>query len=85
LWPFSRFAAYGSDFSADGTTPVEDPDEQAILGEIVAMRSRGMSLGKIAQALNERDIPTKRRIGRWRRQSIAAILRRHTNNGGTRA
>ncbi len=68
---------YGFDLAADGTTLVENPAETEVVGQIQAMRSKGMTLQRIAQSLTDRRIPTK--TGRsecWQHKTIGRILAR---------
>jgi site-specific DNA recombinase len=51
---------YGSRLAADGIRLLPDDKEQATLIDLRTMRERGMSWQKIADALNERGIPTKK-------------------------
>ena len=68
---------YGSDLSEDGTTLVPNDAEQAVIRDIQTMRSQGATLGKIAQALTERGVPTKTgKSPRWTHQAVARILNR---------
>ena len=53
--------------------PVER--EQAVIRDILTMRKEGMSYEKIADALNERGIPSPR-AGSWHSTRIRAIVRR---------
>ena len=50
---------YGFNLADDGRTLVENPDEQAVIEEIRAMRSTGNKLKQIANALTDRGVPTK--------------------------
>ncbi len=68
---------YGFDLAEDGVTLVENPEEQAIIEEIHAMRSRGMKLKQIAADLTEQSIPTKTGNTHWGHQAIARILSRN--------
>ena len=45
------------------------------------MRAGGVSYPKIARALTERGILTKRGNRRWRHETVAGLVKRHGNNG----
>ncbi len=75
---------YGYDLAPDGITLVENEAESAVIADILAMRGRGVSYPKIARALTERGIPTKRGKGQWRHETVAGLFKRHSSNGGTR-
>ena len=75
---------YGYDLAEDGATLVENPEEQLVIEEILAMRDRGLSFEKIAEELTERKVPTKRGNGHWNQATIRGLVKRHTKNGGTR-
>ena len=70
---------FGFDLADDGITLVENPAEQAVIDDILAMRARGMSFPKIARRLTERGIPTKRGNGgtQWNQATINGLVRRH--------
>lgn len=70
----SRWAEYGHDHTDDGRI-VENPDEQAIIREIVEMRDKQVPIAKIARTLTKRGIPTKNGAA-WSRQAIYRIIRR---------
>lgn len=68
---------YGCNLASDGVALVENPAEQAVIADIVAMRQAGRSFQKIADTLTDRRIPTKTgKSDRWAWQAVAAILRR---------
>ena len=68
---------YGFDLAANGTTLVPNEAEQAVIADIRAMRSKGMTLEAIAKTLTTRDIPTKTgKSTRWTHQAVARILSR---------
>ena len=68
---------YGFDLGDDGATLVPNEAEQAVIADIRAMRSRGMKLKKIADALTARGVPTKTgRSDRWTHHAVARILKR---------
>ena len=68
---------FGFDLAADGSTLVPSENEQVVIADIRAMRSRGLKLRKIADALTRRDVPTKTgRSVRWTHQAVARILSR---------
>ena len=68
---------YGFNLADDGTTLIPNEPERAVIRDIRTMRSHGMTLGKIAQALTERGIPTKTgKSPHWTHQAVARILNR---------
>ena len=68
---------FGFDLADDGSTLLPNGTEQAIIADIRAMRSRGMKLQKIADALTEQGVPTKTGRSRaWTHQAVARILKR---------
>ena len=68
---------FGFDLAGDGVTLVPNESEQAVIADIRAMRSSGMTLEAIAKTLTTRDIPTKTgRSPRWTHQAVARILDR---------
>ena len=68
---------YGFDLSADGVALVPNETEQAVIGDIKAMRSRGMKLKQIASELTARVVPTKTgKSSRWTHQAVARIVAR---------
>ena len=68
--------AYGWSLMDDGNTLAPNESEQAVISLILQLRSEGVSLRKIADELNERSIPTKKRRGIWTHNSIRSILSR---------
>ncbi len=50
--------------------------EQQVIVEILTMRERDVSYQKIADALTQRGIPTKRGNGTWNQATIRGILKR---------
>ena len=77
----SRHIPYGYDLGADGIALTENPEEQVVITEIMRLRAAGMSLAKIAQALTERGIQTKRGNTRWAHKTVAGLIERHGYNG----
>ncbi len=68
---------YGFDVADDGVTLVPNEAEQAVIQDIRAMRSKGLTLERIAEALTEGGVPTKTgRSRRWTHQAIARIISR---------
>ena len=67
---------YGYTLADDGATLLPNESEQSIVNEISAMRDKGYTLQRIANALTERNIPTKAGNNTWQHQTIAQILRR---------
>jgi len=74
---------YGYDLADDGVTLAADESEQAVIRDIRDMRSRGMTLDKIAEMLTERGVPTKTgKSSRWIHQAVARILSRQLGSVG---
>jgi DNA invertase Pin-like site-specific DNA recombinase len=69
---FSRRAPLG--FRLEGGLVLEDTDERAILERVRAMRSKGVSLARVASTLNAEGVTC--RGGRWHVTSLARALRR---------
>ena len=68
---------YGHDLASDGVTLVENTAEQTVIADIRSMRSRGMTLKKIAAELTDRGVPTKTgKSPHWSHQAVARILGR---------
>ncbi len=68
---------FGFDLADDGTTLLENPTEQAVIGDIRAMRSDGRKLKQIAGELSDRGVPTKTgKSDQWSHQAVARILKR---------
>ena len=68
---------YGFDLGPDGTTLVENAEEQAVIEDIRAMRGGGVVLTRIAAELTKRWIPTKTgKSDAWTHQAVARILKR---------
>jgi len=71
---------YGYTLADDGATLLPNDPEQSIVNEISAMRDKGFTLQRIANALTDRNIPTKAGNSTWRHQTIAQILSRQRKN-----
>ncbi len=68
---------YGFDVADDGVTLVPNESEQAVIQDIRAMRSSGMTLEAIAGVLSKRGVPTKTgKSSRWTHQAVARIRSR---------
>ena len=68
---------YGVDLAPDRSTLILNEAEQAVIIDIRAMRSDGMKLAEIADALTRREVPTKMgKSSRWTHQAVARILAR---------
>ena len=68
---------YGYDLADDGVMLMPNEVEQAVIRDMGAMRSGGMSLEKIAAELTDRNVATKTgRSKRWGHRSVASILHR---------
>jgi len=61
-------------FDREGAALVEAEEEQAVLGDIRAMRDAGLSLRAIAQELTERGVATKRG-GKWEAATVSRLLK----------
>lgn len=70
----SRTAPYGYGVSGDGTSLIANHDEQAIIRLMRTIRDNGTSYAKIAQAFNQRGIPTKTGSGVWHAKTVRDIL-----------
>lgn len=68
---------YGYDLADDGVTLVDNPAEQAVIADMLAMRDRGLSFEKIAGTLTDRRIPTKRGNGRWNQATVRGLCKRN--------
>ncbi len=70
---------FGFDLADDGITLVANSTEQAVIDDILEMRARGLSFPKIAKALTDRGVPTKRGNGsaQWNQATINGLVRRH--------
>ncbi len=76
---------YGFDIADDRVTLIPNEAEQAVIQDIRAMRSRGMTLEAIAKTLTTRDIPTKTgKSSRWTHQAVARILARPSIASGSK-
>jgi DNA invertase Pin-like site-specific DNA recombinase len=78
---------YGESSDEEGRI-VEVPEEQRVLDEIVRLRERGddggggpLSYQKIADRLNEREVPTKREGAQWHASSVRNLYLRRTGQG----
>ena len=77
---------YGFNLADDGTTLASNESVQAVIRDIQTMRSNGMTLGRIAQALTERGVATKTgKSPRWTHQAVARILHRDARFVGAEA
>jgi len=73
--------AYGCRLAGDGVHVEDDPDEQAVLGEIRRLRTDGATLRGIAAALNHRAYRTRRGTA-WRLESVARTLKLGAQSSG---
>lgn len=71
----SRYAPYGWDIADDGEQLTENPVEQAIVAEMVALRAAGNSFENISTTLNERSVPAKLG-GQWSGRAVRLVLAR---------
>src|SRR5579864_2906890 len=67
--------AFGYRLGADGKHVEPDPGEQTVLEEIRRLRGSGVSLRRIAAALNSRALKTRRGTA-WRLEHVARICAR---------
>ena len=67
---------FGFDLCSDGVTLERNESEQRVIRDIYEMRKRGMSYRAIANELDRRGVPTKKRRGKWPSSSIVRILER---------
>ena len=67
---------FGFDLCDDEITLIENRDEQAVIGDIKAMRQKGDTLMGIAESLTTRKIRTKKGNRHWSHQAVASILKR---------
>jgi site-specific DNA recombinase len=67
--------AFGYRLAADGKHVESDPGEQTVLEEIRRLRGAGVSLRRIAAALNSRALRTRRGTA-WRLEHVARICAR---------
>ncbi len=67
----------GYDLTADGSALTTNDSEQAVIRDIQAMRSNGMTLQRIAAELTGREVLTKSgKSPRWTHQAVGNILKR---------
>ena len=66
----------GYDLATDGVVLVPNEREQAAIARIVGRRASGMTLGAVALSMEVEGVPTKFG-GKWKPQTVLAILRRH--------
>ena len=67
--------AFGYRLAADGKHVESDPGEQTVLEEIRRLRGAGVSMRRIAAALNSRALRTRRGTA-WRLEHVARICSR---------
>jgi len=67
---------FGFNLDDDGKTLVPNATEQQVIGLIRELRDDGWSLRRIANELNERQIPTKKERRVWTHTTIQGILNR---------
>lgn len=71
----SGHVPFGFDLSADGSSLIAVPAEQAVIERIGAMHATGTSLRRIAAALNAQGVAPKR-AAKWSASGVQAVLRR---------
>ena len=67
---------YGFDLLSDGTTLVENAEEQKVIGLISSLRMDGYSLRRIAAELSRRSVQTKSGADKWTHSSVQRIVTR---------
>lgn len=80
---FSR-TPLGFDLAPDGKYLIDNLAEQKVIDDILEMRAQGMSFPKIAKALTDRGVPTKRGGAQWNQATINGLVRRHKNTGSAK-
>lgn len=65
---------FGKMVMSDGIHLVDNPEEQAIISMVTALRKSGLSLRAIAENLNNRNI-TKRKGAKWNHVNLHTILK----------
>lgn len=66
---------YGYAALGDGTDWVAVPEEQAVIRDVLKLRSAKLSFDRIAQSLNRRKVPTKQG-GKWHAATVRSLLNR---------
>ena len=61
-------------FKAEDKERIEDPEELVIAKYVKTLRRKRLSMGEIANRLNEEEIPTKRG-GKWHSSTVSYILK----------
>lgn len=69
---------YGFHLDADGTTLIEDSNEQSTLNRIKSLKAQEYTLQAIADKLNEEGILTRNNT-QWKKQYVHNLLRRAGN------
>jgi hypothetical protein len=72
----SYFIGYGEKLADDGITRIPDDVEQAVIADILRLRSEGETLARIAAELNARGIPTKKGNCKWTNETVSKIIKR---------
>jgi len=67
---------FGSDLLEDGKTLVPNVREQAVIEQLEALRESGMSYQRIADDLNQKNVPTKEAGKAWKANTVRRILMR---------
>ncbi len=68
---------FGFDLADDGSTLVENTDEQRVIRDIHELRASGKTFRRIARVLTERGVPTKSgRSSTWQGKTVQMILAR---------
>ncbi len=67
---------YGFDLAADGSSLIDNAEEQEVISLMVQLRSAGRSLRSIAAELTGRAVRTKAGNVTWTHTAVAYILRR---------
>jgi hypothetical protein len=66
----------GSRLADDGVTLIPVEDEQAVIGEIAAMRVEGRTFRHLARELTHRGVPARKGNAARTHQAVAGIVRR---------
>jgi site-specific DNA recombinase len=79
-------APYGYQYvrkSDDAPASYRIVEEEAAVVRMVykCYTARGMSIGAITRMLNERGVPTRKRVSRWERSTVWAVLRNPAYKG----
>lgn len=68
-------------FRKEGKLLVEDPAEQQIVAQILAMKAQGKSTRAITESLNDQGIPN--RSGKWHQTQVQRVIARNGERNAT--